>query len=77
MVKKARELCEDLLSNVKDEYEKFKERGPSHDRYGGAFPTVDLATAIEATVTAAQVTVMEAATVDMAASNHLELILQP
>jgi hypothetical protein len=42
-----------------------------------AFPTVGLATAIEATVTAAQVTVMEAATVDMAASNHLELILQP
>jgi len=36
-VKKARELCEDLLSNVKDEYEKFKERGPSHDRYGGGF----------------------------------------
>ncbi|OCL13307.1 hypothetical protein AOQ84DRAFT_332853 [Glonium stellatum] len=37
MVKKARELCEDLLSNVKDEYEKFKERGPSHDRYGAGF----------------------------------------
>ncbi|OCK75517.1 hypothetical protein K432DRAFT_386153 [Lepidopterella palustris CBS 459.81] len=35
MVKKARELCEDLLANVKDEYEKFKERGPSHERYGG------------------------------------------
>ncbi|KAF2178089.1 hypothetical protein K469DRAFT_676214 [Zopfia rhizophila CBS 207.26] len=33
MVKKARELCEDLLKNVKAEYEKFKER-PQGNRYG-------------------------------------------
>ncbi|KAF2665651.1 hypothetical protein BT63DRAFT_71084 [Microthyrium microscopicum] len=41
MVKRAKELCIDLLENVKTEYEKFKERGPQNrgnfngDRYDG------------------------------------------
>jgi hypothetical protein len=30
MVKRAKELCMDLLENVKQEYEKFKERGAQH-----------------------------------------------
>lgn len=35
-VKRARDLCLDLLDNVKQQYERFKERGPSHDRgYSG------------------------------------------
>lgn len=35
-VARAKELCEDLLANVRKQYEQFKERGPSHDRgYGG------------------------------------------
>ncbi|KAF4314540.1 K-like protein [Botryosphaeria dothidea] len=39
-VQKAKELCEDLLANVRSQYEQFKERGPSRrygdgDRYSG------------------------------------------
>ncbi|KAF2086164.1 hypothetical protein K490DRAFT_67084 [Saccharata proteae CBS 121410] len=34
-VKRARTLCEDLLDNVKQQYEAFKERGPSRNHYGG------------------------------------------
>ncbi|KAL0262990.1 hypothetical protein SLS55_001965 [Diplodia seriata] len=33
-VQKARELCEDLLGNVRQQYEQFKERGPSRRAYG-------------------------------------------
>ncbi|KAL8916924.1 MAG: hypothetical protein Q9172_006046 [Xanthocarpia lactea] len=33
-VERARELCEDLLSNVKDQYERFKENPPQRN-YGG------------------------------------------
>ncbi len=38
MVQKARELCEDLLSNVKEQYEQFKSRPPRGygDRQGNA-----------------------------------------
>ncbi|KAK4171764.1 hypothetical protein QBC36DRAFT_88104 [Triangularia setosa] len=35
MVKKARELCEDLLENVKQEYEQFKSRPPPQRHYNG------------------------------------------
>lgn len=36
MVQKARELCEDLLENVKEQYEQFKSRPPrTFDRFGG------------------------------------------
>lgn len=36
MVKTAKELCIDLLANVKEEYERFKERGPQNrGNYGG------------------------------------------
>jgi len=35
MVKRAKELCLDLLENVKQEYEKFKERGAQNRGYGG------------------------------------------
>jgi len=44
MVEKAKELCEDLLVNVKEQYEEFKSRPPRHfsgdrdrysDRHGG------------------------------------------
>ncbi|KAL1629722.1 hypothetical protein SLS56_005377, partial [Neofusicoccum ribis] len=34
-VLKAKELCEDLLANVRSQYEQFKERGPSRRGYGG------------------------------------------
>lgn len=34
MVEKAKELCEDLVSNVKEEYEEFKTR-PPRQHYGG------------------------------------------
>jgi len=35
-VKRARELCEDLLGNVKEQYQQFKERGPrGGNRFGG------------------------------------------
>lgn len=35
-VKRAKELCEDLLANVKQQYEQFKQRGPSQGGgYGG------------------------------------------
>ncbi|KAB2575117.1 Uncharacterized protein DIS24_g7631 [Lasiodiplodia hormozganensis] len=33
-VQKAKELCEDLLANVRQQYEQFKERGPSRRGYG-------------------------------------------
>ncbi|KAJ5542185.1 K Homology domain type 1 [Penicillium sp. DV-2018c] len=33
-VQKAKELCEDLLSNVKEQYQRFKENPPHHN-YGG------------------------------------------
>ncbi|KAJ5143950.1 K Homology domain type 1 [Penicillium bovifimosum] len=33
-VNKAKELCEDLLSNVKEQYQRFKENPPQHN-YGG------------------------------------------
>ncbi|KAI9714415.1 MAG: hypothetical protein M1820_000376 [Bogoriella megaspora] len=38
-VKRARDLCEDLLSNVKVQYEQFKERGPTQrgPRGGGGY----------------------------------------
>ncbi|KAI5466879.1 hypothetical protein BGZ63DRAFT_344906 [Mariannaea sp. PMI_226] len=32
MVEKARELCEDLIGNVKEQYEEFKSRPPRYDR---------------------------------------------
>ncbi|KAI1020823.1 hypothetical protein LB504_011970 [Fusarium proliferatum] len=37
MVAKAKELCEDLIANVKEQYEEFKSRPPRYggDRYGG------------------------------------------
>ncbi|VBB77287.1 Putative protein of unknown function [Podospora comata] len=35
MVKKAKELCEDLLDNVKQEYEAFKSRPPPQRHYNG------------------------------------------
>jgi hypothetical protein len=37
MVEKAKELCEDLIANVKEQYEEFKSRPPRYgcDRYGG------------------------------------------
>nr|KAJ4024057.1 hypothetical protein NW766_000289 [Fusarium irregulare] len=37
MVEKAKELCEDLIANVKQQYEEFKSRPPRYggDRYGG------------------------------------------
>ncbi|KAL2694484.1 hypothetical protein Neosp_001062 [[Neocosmospora] mangrovei] len=37
MVEKAKELCEDLIANVKEQYEEFKTRPPRYggDRYGG------------------------------------------
>ena len=35
MVEKARELCEDLLANVKEEYENFKSRPPRSFGHGG------------------------------------------
>ncbi|KAK4204670.1 hypothetical protein QBC40DRAFT_272179 [Triangularia verruculosa] len=35
MVKKAKELCEDLLDNVKQEYETFKSRPPPQRHYNG------------------------------------------
>lgn len=34
-MQKAKELCEDLLANVRQQYEQFKERGPSRRGYGG------------------------------------------
>ncbi|KAF2840746.1 hypothetical protein M501DRAFT_1009970 [Patellaria atrata CBS 101060] len=36
-VKKAKELCMDLLANVKTQYEQFKERGPQHRGYGNNY----------------------------------------
>lgn len=37
MVEKGKELCEDLVANVKEQYEEFKNRPPRDDRggYGG------------------------------------------
>lgn len=37
MVEKAKELCEDLIANVKEQYEEFKSRPPRYggDRHGG------------------------------------------
>jgi hypothetical protein len=35
MVQRAKELCLDLLENVKTEYERFKERGAQNRGYGG------------------------------------------
>lgn len=37
MVQRAKELCIDLLENVKTEYEKFKERGAQNRGYGGGY----------------------------------------
>lgn len=35
MVEKAKELCEDLIANVREQYEEFKARPPrNHDRGG-------------------------------------------
>lgn len=34
MVEKAKELCEDLIANVKEQYEEFKSR-PPRQHYGG------------------------------------------
>ncbi|KAL8694332.1 MAG: hypothetical protein Q9224_003585 [Gallowayella concinna] len=36
-VQRARELCEDLLSNVKDQYERFKENPPQRSYGGGGY----------------------------------------
>ncbi|EAS33056.2 KH domain-containing protein [Coccidioides immitis RS] len=36
-VQKAKELCEDLLANVKEQYERFKEQPPPHRGYGGGY----------------------------------------
>ncbi|KAI9664764.1 MAG: hypothetical protein M1821_006212 [Bathelium mastoideum] len=36
MVKRAAELCVDLLKNVKSQYEAYKERGPSQRSYSGS-----------------------------------------
>lgn len=35
MVEKAKELCEDLIANVKEQYEEFKSRPPRYNDRGG------------------------------------------
>ncbi|WEW55459.1 hypothetical protein PRK78_000890 [Emydomyces testavorans] len=36
-VQKAKELCEDLLANVREQYERFKEQPPPQRGYGGGY----------------------------------------
>ena len=38
-VQRAKELCEDLLANVREQYEEFKARGPPQRGYGDRAPT--------------------------------------